>query len=150
MKSMGKPIVIENAPSPVTDKLENLEDKMADMLAQSGLPTTEHSTEAPTNSDAEGDVLPDIDDSVLPEPEEVERPEEDSTLEATTVPPTDELTWEVDNSVPVKAEPVVTTDESTAIPAESSREVEVPDYDHASAEMAWDTSSIPEFSSDEV
>ena len=150
MKSMGKPIVTENAPSPVTDKLENLEDKMADMLAQSGLPTTEHSTEAPTNSDAEGDVLPDIDDSVLPEPEEVERPEEDSTLEATTIPPTDELTWEVDNSVPVEAEPVVTTDESTAIPAESSREVEVRDYDHASAEMAWDTSSIPEFSSDEV
>ncbi len=150
MKSMGKPIVIENAPSPVTDKLENLEDKMADMLAQSGLPTTEHSTEAPTNSDAEGDVLPDIDDSVLPEPEEVERLEEEATLETTTIPPTDELTWEVDNSVPVDAEPVVTTDESTAIPAESSREVEVRDYDHASAEMAWDTSSIPEFSSDEV
>lgn len=144
MKSMGEPIVTENAPSPVTDRLENLEDKMADMLTQSGLPTTEHSTEAPTNSDAEGDVLPDIDDSVLPEPEE------DSTLEATTIPPTDELTWEVDNSVPVEAEPVVTTDESTAIPAESSREVEVREYDHASAEMAWDTSSIPEFSSDEV
>ncbi|MEE9353386.1 MAG: zinc ribbon domain-containing protein, partial [Candidatus Thorarchaeota archaeon] len=150
MKSSGDPIVTENAPSPVTDSLENLEDKMADMLAQSGSPTAEHSTEAPTDSDADGDVLPDIDDSILPEPEEVERPEEESTLEATTIPPADELTWEVDGSVPVEAKPVVITDDPTAAPDESSGEDEVRDYDHSSAEMAWDTSAIPEFSSDEV
>ncbi|MHA1587987.1 MAG: zinc ribbon domain-containing protein, partial [Candidatus Thorarchaeota archaeon] len=98
MKSMGDPIITKDAPSPVTDSLENLEDKMANMLAQSGLPTEVQSAEAPTNSEAEGDVLPDIDDSVLPEPEEVTHAEEGATLEATTIPPADELTWEVDSS----------------------------------------------------
>jgi hypothetical protein len=150
MKSLGSPIITKDAPSPVTDSLENLEDKMADMLTQSGLPTTEHSTEAPTSSDAEEDVLPDIDDSVLPEPEEVTRTEEEPTLEATSLPPDDELSWEVDNPVSVEAEPVVTTDELMAAPAESSQETEVRDYDHVSAEMNWDTASMPEFSSDEV
>lgn len=150
MKSLGSPIITEDAPSPVTDSLENLEDKMADMLTQSGLPTTEHSTEAPTISEAEGDILPDIDDSILPEPEEVTRPEEKSTLEATTIPPADEMAWEVDSSVQLEAGLGVTTDEPTAAPAESSQETEVRDYDHVSAEMNWDTASIPEFSSDEV
>ncbi len=149
MKAMGEPIVTENASSPVADSLENLEDKMANMLAQSGSPTKEQSAEAPINSDAEGDVLPDIDDSVLPEPEAVERPEEESTIEATTIPPADELTWEVDSSVPVEAKPVVTTDEPAAASVESSQEAEA-GYDNSRAEMAWDTSSIPEFSSDEV
>ena len=149
MKSMGNPIVTEEAPSAVTDSLENLEDKMTDMLAQSGLSTEEQSAEAPTNSDAEGDVLPDIDDSVLPEPKEVERHEEEAALEATISPPADELTWEVDNSVPVEAKPVATTDEPTVAPVESPQEADVHD-DNSSAEMAWDTSAIPEFSSDEV
>jgi len=146
MKSMGSPIVTVNTPSTDTAGVEGLEDKMADMLAQSGMPTTVHPTEAPTSSDAEEDVLPDIDDSVLPEPEE------ESTLEATLLPPDDELTWEVDNPALVKGMPVVAADELPAAPAEpeSSREAEVRDYDHVSAEMAWDTSSIPEFSSDEV
>jgi hypothetical protein len=152
MKPMGGPIVTENTPSTETTGVEDLEDKMADMLIQSGVPTTVHSTKAPTSSDAEVDVLPDIDDSVLPEPEEVARPEEESTLEATSLPPADELTWKVDDPVTVERMPVVAADELAAAPAEpeSSQEVEVRDYDHVSAEMAWDTSSIPEFSSDEV
>jgi len=152
MESMGSPIVTENTPSTEIAGVEGLEDKMADMLTQSGIPTTVHSTEAPTSSDAEIAILPDIDDSVLPEPEEVACPEEESTLEATSLPPADELTWDVDNPAPVEEMPTVAADEIAAAPTEpeSSREAEVRDYDHVSAEMNWDTSSIPEFSSDEV
>jgi len=152
MKSMGSPIVTENTPSTETAGVEGLEDRMADMLTQSGVPTAVHSTEAPTSSAAEVDVLPDIDDSVLPEPEEVARPEEESPLEATSLPPADELTWNVDNPAQAEGMPVMAADELAAAPAEpeSSRETEVRDYDHVSAEMNWDTSSIPEFSSDEV
>ncbi len=152
MKSMGSPIVTENAPSTETAGVEGLEDKMADMLAQSGLPTTVHSTEAQTGSDAEQDILPDIDDSILPEPEEVVRPEEESTFEVTSLPPDDELNWEVDKPAPVEGMPAVAADELPAVPnePESAREAEVRDYDHVAAEMSWDTASIPEFSSDDV
>jgi ribosomal protein L32 len=152
MKPMGSPIVTENTPNTETARVEDLEDKMADMLKQSGVPTTVHSTEAPTSLDAEADVLPDIDDSVLPESKEIARPKEESALEATSLPPADELTWEADSPAPVEEMPIVAADELAAAPAEpeSSQEAEVRDYDHVSAEMSWDTSSIPEFSSDEV
>ena len=152
MKSMGSPIVTENTASTETAGVEGLEDKMADMLAQSGVPTTEHSTEGPVSSDAEVDVLPDIDDTVLPEPEAVVHPKEESALDATSLPPANELTWDDDSSASMEEVSVVTTDNPAAAPAEPepSQEAETRDYDHVDAEMNWDTSSIPEFSSDEV
>ncbi len=152
MKPMGSRIVSENTPITETDGVKGLEDKMADMLTQSGVPTAVHSTEAPTRSDAEVDVLPDIDDSILPEPEEVAHPEEEIPLEATSLPPADELTWNDDNSASMEGTPAVATDEIAAAPdkSKSSEETEVRNYDHVSAELSWDTSSIPEFSSDEV
>jgi len=152
MKSMGSPIVTENTASTETAGVEGLEDKMADMLAQSGVPTTEHSTEGPVSSDAEVDVLPDIDDTVLPEPEAVVHPKEESALDATSLPPANELTWDDDSSASMEEVSVVATDNPAAAPAEPepSQEAETRDYDHVDAEMNWDTSSIPEFSSDEV